>query len=172
MSSYHHPLNEEHDMIINAMPLWCCALVVCATMSAGCTTTQVSRDAVPVRAFDINLIAMRGQVTVNHTDGRVVGGITHFNIARDTAMWTDASELNPTYASIASIRSIRVNDRLTGLTYGVLGGMAAGIVTNMALMEGFDNGRGLAYLTGGYVIGGLLGYLIGVSRDFEFVDAR
>jgi hypothetical protein len=157
-------------MNINSISLYC-VFAGYAMMSAGCSANRLTRDVVPVRAFDINLMALSGPVTVKLNDGRVVDDIAHFNVARDTAMWTDESGIQPMYASIASIRSIHIKDQVSGYAWGALGGYAVGFATSFVGGER-DASRVEAYALGGCLVGGLVGYLVGVPVAFELVDVK
>jgi hypothetical protein len=137
--------------------------ILCAT---GCTE-RIPRSHLKARAFDLNLMAAQGRVTVDRIGGRPETVVEHFSILGDSVIWiepeTDASVSIPT----TTLNSFTINDRLNGARYGsTIGIVAGGIFGSMVDLQSStlsDTTFGVAI---GAVVGTTLGLLIGIDTDY------
>jgi|GEM_PF-2585697 len=140
-------------------------LLILTLAAGGCTTARFPRAAAKARAFDINMTAARGPVTIQLNTRPEPFEAEFFTLMGDSAYWTDRSSGAAMSAPTVALDRISVLDRPGGTLFGMLAGTAAGTGT-VLLME--DRSRAADFILGGYAVGGLLGFIFGVKRDFIF----
>lgn len=142
--------------------------VVLAFLVTGCSTTdRFPRAAAKARAFDINVHSIRGPVTIRLNTRAEPYKAEFFTLQADSAYWSDYSTGSIMSAPLQAINEVSVQDRLTGMLHGAIGGIVPGAAVGAAFQKDNNAAVPLAIL-GGYAAGGLLGYLFGFQRHFVF----
>lgn len=126
----------------------------------------MSHSAAKARSFDMNMHMLRGPISVKVHSRPEPMKAEFLTIQGDSVFWIDRATGDAMAAHISGVSGTSVQDRPTGLLIGLLAGTSAGFGLAVATQDRTETTA--RYMLGGYVLGGLIGYLVGYEREFIF----
>ena len=140
--------------------------LVAALLAGGCSSTRMSYSAAKARSFDMNVQMLQGPISVNVKSRPEPMRAEFLTIQGDSLFWIDRATGDAMAAHISAISQVSVRDRATGSIIGMLAGFAAG--TGLGVAASNDSETSAQFIIGGYLTGGLIGYLLGYNRSYIF----
>lgn len=152
-------------------PILTVAIPLLALALLGCSTTQLPRSTLNARSTSLNIAALQGggaSITLHSQPDPIKA--EYFTITGDSLFWTDSGTELAGSTGFSNLGSFTILDRPTGYVYGIIGGGLVGYGLGVALD---DRSQGHIVPTFcGAMVGGLIGFIIGVPRTYTIDLSR
>jgi len=105
-------------------------------------------------------------------DGKIINAIK-MQVVRDTLKYLDTQQAHYGTVHLGNTKELKFKDHTVGIFYGLVGGAGIGTAMGYVSVDRNVEMAGLAilgYMVGGGVLGAITGGILGINRNYIFVE--